>query len=420
MNLSDLTNYVATKTQNVATDDLEAIKLFLSTRYELIYNSYLWKDSLCMVNVPFDPVNNQDNAEGIVILPQIIDRVVAVRTKDNSVRIHGLEDYYRVDYDAFTTGGTNIFGSAAEFAILSPLWFVFRGAQGLMVSYSSPATDTAPCKVIWRDSNGLRYVQLLKDSNLLTDSPLSTAPPDTNIIVITGAGTAAVNGTYIANGFSQWVNAATGILIEGSVGAGWLIAKAIPVTGYYTLPAGTASPISSNWTAVGLGVLPSPTTAYGHQCHLEVESVFKPATTGTVSFNPINAIDGVGQSLNPADTASQSYQRLRLFSIPPAAITLNVLGKKPFIPLDFDQEVPAIKNLDNVLIAWAAGDVLTRVRQFGKAAEQYKEATALLSELAKLETIQAANNCRFVPDAGYGDIFFGPSRAGYLFGDSGL
>jgi hypothetical protein len=131
-------------------------------------------------------------------------------------------------------------------------------------------------------------------------------------------------------------------------------------------------------------------------------------TNGTVSLNPQLAGDLAGGTLQTTDTASPSYQRIRLFQKPAAQLVLNVLGKKPFIPLDYPTEVPAIKNLDNCLISFAYSDMLKRARQFGKAQQEFTEATALLKELALLETVQAANYQKFMPEDGAGDIYFGP------------
>ncbi len=71
-----------------------------------------------------------------------------------------------------------------------------------------------------------------------------------------------------------------------------------------------------------------------------------------------------------------------------------------------------IRNLDNCLIALASGVMLKRARQYAKAAAETQEGGVLLTELAKLETVQAANNSRIIPDGGYGDCHFGPGRGG--------
>jgi len=390
-----------------APGDTTACQTFLSKRYELIYNSYLWKDTLTMVNVPFDPVNNLDNAEGVCLLPEVIDRVVALRTSLNSVRIHGLEDYYRIDYDAFNQGITNPFGTSAEFAILSAVWFIWRGSLGLKMVYGNVATDTSPCKVIWRDETGKRFVQLLNNAAFLNSSNAL----NTNLIP---------NGT-LYSAFSLY------FYTPLTVGKSYLyipgINESSATNGVQNLGNSPRIFVASDPSITMTGTGPAkPVTAYVAlpvASRLEIESVFKPATTSTISVNGQAANDAIGGTLNPTDTTAPKYQRIRLFSIPQGAITLNVLGKKPFIPLDFDQEVPAIKNLDNVLIAFTLGDMLRYARQYGKSQQLYTEGAALLRELALLEVVQGANNTRIIPESGYGDPYFNAGR-GYGFEQGGI
>lgn len=325
MNLADLANYICTKSQLVEADDLAAAKLFLSKRYELIWNSYLWKDALVGVDVSFDPVNNADNAGGILLVPEIIDRVVAMRTNDRSLRVNNLEHYYRIDYNMFTqgiSGSNNISGQTMEFAILSPVWTVYRLPTGVnYLSIQCSAADNGnQTKVIWTDQTGVQHIT---QGAMDAAGTLQLEPPSTGIGTIT------------------------------------------------------------------------------------IEAMFKPVTTAPVTLNPEG--EPTALTLAASDTRSPSYQRVRLFANPTAATTISILGKSKFKPLTFDQEEPGIRNLDNCLIAFAMADLLQRARQFGKASVQMQEGTVLLTELAKLETIQAANNSRFIPEAGYGDAYFAPS-----------
>jgi hypothetical protein len=129
MTLDEYVDFVCTKTQNLEDDDRAACQQFVSKRYELIYNSYLWKDSLAMVDVPVDAANNMDNLAGIVMLPAQVDRLVAIRTKDSSVRIRGLEHFYRIDWDSFSQSGVGTWGYCpSEMSILNPVWLTVRPA----------------------------------------------------------------------------------------------------------------------------------------------------------------------------------------------------------------------------------------------------------------------------------------------------
>jgi hypothetical protein len=319
MTLAQLASYVCTKSGLTDTAAVTACKTFLSKRYELIWNSALWKDSLIGVDVTVDP-SDADNAEGIVFLPEVIDRVVAVRTVERSVQVRGLEDYYRIDFDKFSQTGT-----AFEFAILSPAWFVWRSPSADQTGLGLTASADATAKIIWFDQNGVRHVE---------------------------SGTGTYFGTRLMTGTK-----------------------------------------------------------------ITVESLFVDSDDPIAVFpNNDTNLDNVGEII-PPETRSPSYQRLRIFNIPDAAITLSVLGKKKFIPFDFDNEEPELKNLDNCLIAFGMAEMLQYGRRVGQAQTFLQEAEILLKELARLETVQAAHNSRFVPESGFGDPFFNPStNAGFTTG----
>ena len=407
MNLADLTSYICTKGQMTGTADRAAAKLFLSKRYELIYNSYLWKDSLVMVDVTVDPAD-ADNAEGIVLLPEVIDRVVAIRTADRSVRVRGLEDYYRIDADQFARTG-----SAFEFSLLSPVWFIWRGYHGLVIQAAEAGDNSVEMLVTWRDETGARFVQKLKHGDKLS-YPI---PADALTTTVTGCGQSDVNGTYVTpgkiNGKPYFTKG--GVTLIQWDGSKWKLYSLTMLAYAYESAAAVATPdLVTNWTAINGAPNPLPlfSAFAGAVRRFEVESVFKPTTTNIMILNAQFNGDSAGGIIGATDLKSPSYQRVRLFSIPSVATTLKVLGKKKFEPLTFDQEEPAIKNLDNCLLALALGDLWARRRQMGKAAMFYQEGAALLKELALLETVQAAHNTQFLPDGGAGDALFGPGRSG--------
>ncbi len=401
MNRSDLVSYITTKSGLVEPEDITACQLFLNKRYELIFNSYLWKDTLGAVDITVDPYN-PDNAEGIVLLPEVIDRVVGVRTTRNAVRITALEDFYNIDFDQFQQQGVPY-----QFSILSPVWFVWRGYLGLQISSESDANTQF--KVTWRDNLGKRYVQNLANGSLLSSTAPANAPNDTGVILVSGAGDAAVNGVYVGSGttYTKVADARYRITINNDGTGLWILFVGQILYGL----ANTLNPVSNKWTWQFFdGDAPAPITTYAPQSRIEIESMFKPVTNGDVSLNPQIAGDASGGTLGLSETASPQYIRLRLISIPTIKTTLTVLGKKKFVPLDFDQEVPAIRNCDNCLIAFTMADMLIRGRQYSKAQAQEQEGGILLQELAKLEAIQAANYQRFIPFSGFADPFTGPNQ----------
>ncbi len=395
--------------------DRTACAAFISKRYELIFNQFLWKDTLVCVDITVDPAD-ENNAEGIILLPEVIDRVVAVRTACQSVAIRGLEDFYRVDFDKFSQQG-----SAYEFAILSPLWFVWRGLAGLQVT-NDAADDAKILKVTWRDTNGKRYVQRI---TLASGSPPSVGP-GVATVTVSGAAIADVNGTW---SFSQTLNDKPYFLNDvtdrpmfyGVIGSGdsrWGIYSATNGGLVYYAYEDVASPdLVVTWipnvSLGGAAPLPVVTLSGDFSTQkIEIESVFKPETTGSVVFEPQLLEQDDGGTLLLSDTRSPSYQRIRLFSIPTEELTLSVLGKKKFVPLDFDEEEPEIRNIDPCLIAFSSYDLLCYARRYGDAQPYLVEGTALLGELARLETMQAANHVQFRPTGGYGNQFSARRRGG--------
>lgn len=445
MNLQDLTNYVTTKSQLIEPDDVTACQLFLSKRYELIYNSYLWKDALTMVNVPVNPVTNADNAVGIVFLPEQIDRLVAIRTNDSSVRIQGLEHFYRIDWDAFCAAGVANSGFCpTEMAILSPIWKSVRPV-------SAPPASLIPVDATFDDNANYLVLNLMVGASYYLTTAVFDSAQDTIQIGNYSDGVFTPTGGVVpTNGISLQFTASGNALsytAPSQGGDNFVNANLVKFafTPNRSVP-GSIINVSSNNQADQTGPqavqvkvtwrdstdtytittgLPFNLTPPDGLGFIEIESIFKPLTQGVFQIVLENfLINQFGNLTNQttigtmaaASLKTPSYQRVRIFPIPTAPTTLNVLGKKPFIPLTFPTEVPAIRNLDNCLIAFAMGDMLERARQFGKAQAQYQEAAALLSELAKIETIQAANNTQFVPEGGYGDCFFAPGRYGFYGG----
>lgn len=415
MTLDELVSYVTTKSQLVEADDIAAAKLFLSKRYELIYNSYLWKDSLAMVNVTVDPVNNLDNAQGVVLLPQMIDRVVALRNADQSIRIKGLEDFYRVDWNRFIDSGM----TTAEFCILNPVWLDIRANAN---PYTAPVVPVP--------SGGGTYNIETTIGDALKFDAVSYA------ITITDP-FGAIPPISVPSGSSAYVKAdvsdVRGFVISIPIGQPLtVVVNKLTLPANQTTGAGSSvviqstNPVDDNMVQVKVvwrdnseryvttAVLPVTLGPNDGTGNFEIEAVFKPVTVGNLQVavtSPVgtSSVTQIAGTLSTTTLMSPKYQRIRVFSIPTGLTTLNVLGKKPFVPLDFGSESPALKNLDNCLIAFAMADLLARVRQYSKSQAQMQEGATLLSELAKLETVQSANNSRFVPDGGYGDEFFAPS-----------
>lgn len=421
MNLSDLASYVTTKCQQLEVDDITACKQFISKRYELIFNSYLWKDALTMVDITVDPTTDANAAAGIVLLPPQIDRVVAVRNTANAIRVHALEEYFRNDWNRFAD--TNDLNGLVEFSILNPIWFTCRPTTSNYTEVHYDAVydiDYPEVPGFGKSSitvpNG--YYKVTKVSandggilpDVISDYPIGHveyAYISENTLLLWGVQDAVVTAKIeLCNIVGNVSNSSSTILVS-SDSADDLPNGATPTTVKVTW-----RDTQNRYTTTStLPFTITPTDGIGF---IEVESVFKNVSTGNVSLQlktPLEetTISATVGTLLPSETKSVQYQRIRLFGKPVTSMVISVLGKKQFVPLDFDSEVPLIRNLDNCLIAFGSADLLQRARQYGKAAQQMQEGTILLQELAKLETMQAANNQRFIPEGGYGDPFFAPS-----------
>lgn len=400
MNLSELASFVCGKVGLSETNDIAACKKFLNQRYELVWNEGLWRDALVMIEQTVDPDTDENAAAGIVLLPAEIDRVIAARTENNSLRVNGLEFYHRIDFDKFQGTGT-----ALEFAVLSPVWTIWRGAVGLQVT-SAAADDGKTIIVQWRDSDGVKHTDTL---TLNTAQPpeitptMETTIENQNRLVVTEADDQDAWGTYTKGGDPAFPTRYHAPAVSGGV----------PHYIYYD--SGTAlwrlednggNILANSQSLIGawdstVGVQPFPTVAYGYSVEITIESVFKPVTTGDITFAAQYADETAAGTIANTATRSDVCQRLRLFEKPTKSATLRILGKRKFVQLTEDYMSPELQNVDNVLIALAHADMLQRMRQYGKAQVIAQEAGALLGQLKQVEMVQQATNTRIVPDDGF-------------------
>lgn len=161
MTRDELVTFVSTSTGYGEPDDIVACQKFLVARDRMIYDSALWKSSLVMCEISVDPVNNLDHAEGIIFVPEIITRPVAVRSTENALRVTDLGQYFRIDLDQFARTGTPY-----EFALLNPGFGTLRSytsfsGQPVNVFFAlfTDVTGVAtPVRIVWRDNFGERHV----------------------------------------------------------------------------------------------------------------------------------------------------------------------------------------------------------------------------------------------------------------------
>lgn len=417
MTLQELTNICLAKTQLSGNTGEESVcKSFLSKKYERIYNRYLWKDSLSPVSLSIDPATDPDNLAGIVLLPEQIERVVAMRNSNNrAIRVEQQESFYQDNYDLFLNGGfVTESGTWQRFTQMSPVWFTCRpGTEDWGTAISTGTVNTTVGEVLKLTSSQV-------SDSVIYDAATQFSSPYT--VVSAGGNT----GYYQAiSGFTRvriWTGIASPIASDGTLYSfqGVLNGQSLPgatmvVTSDNVIDlAGGGSPIQVKiiWRDateqhIYKGTLPVTLTPQDGSGFIEVESVFKEVSAGNITFtiqNPVSSyfVTTLIGTLLPSDLRSPKHNRVQLVPAPAVATTINVLGKKPFIPLDFDNETPAIKNVDDCLIAFGCADLLERVRQYGKAAQKLQEAEALLSDLARIETLQEATHQVMQPASGFG------------------
>lgn len=112
---------------------------------------------------------------------------------------------------------------------------------------------------------------------------------------------------------------------------------------------------------------------------------------------------------------ADGYVRLRLVQKPNETKTLTVLGKVKLRIIDSSNayvtrnlteilDKPAISNIDNALLAFAEGDMLSRERQYAKAQSLYADGVAQMRVAIGVEKSQSANNMSIsVADSGEWD-----------------
>lgn len=402
MTLSEMASYICNKVNQTEPEDVADCKGFIRRRYETIWNDQLWKDSLAQINMTID-TTNADNAAGVVVLPELIDRPVALRGADRAILVNPLERYYRIDLDIFARSGAQY-----ECALLNPAWLTVRPESNpwteVTLNWAGGFIPVPPPTLYL----GRRY----RFDNTLGTYTFHIHSPDltTNENVAPGAigyFTATQTGSYLLNYSSP--NGTTGVLsiltqlgANQSSGAGSTILIS-------SSSAGDTSNIKVIWRDLAgkryetTGPLPLTLTPDDDAGYFEIEAIFKPTTTGTVTvtLNDGSGLTAVLGTLAPTATRTPAYQRVRVFDMPNQSGAIKVAGKVKCDQLDFDNQEPVLRGCENILICFAQGDMLERERRYGQAQALFAEAVALLEQLKRVEVVQQAHNARIIPQFGF-------------------
>lgn len=402
MTLDEMAQFICGKVNQTEAEDILACKGFLRRRYQVAFKDALWKDSIVQIDLTVDPTD-PNNATGIVLLPEIVDRVMAVRSTTRALNVQSWDQYFRVDFDAFAKTG-----DAFEFAQLNPVWFTVRPA-------TNPWTEVALVSLgVSEDQINCDVGDVFRFINNTGQQVIVQTPDNFFVLAVQDGTTAyitAVQTVLLVNYLTPYtVRASFQILnlaAHQSTGAG----STMVVT---SASAADTAPVKIIWRDLAgkryetTAALPLTLTPDDDAGFFEIEALFKPATTGliTATLNDASGLALAQATLAAVKTRSPAFQRIRLFNIPTANVSLKVLAKSRFEALDFDFQEPAINGVENCLLAFGQGDMLQRERQYGKAQQLYQEASLLLEQLKREETVQQAFNQRIMPAGGYGDDQF--------------
>src|SRR4051812_25698378 len=114
MTLGDIANYICTKVGQADEASLEACKLFLRRRHQMIWDYALWQESLSVV--PFTAFAPNQGAT-VGVLPPNVGQVLAIRPTGEERALPQIDQttLMRLDPGEFTRAG----GAAVGFSFLS-------------------------------------------------------------------------------------------------------------------------------------------------------------------------------------------------------------------------------------------------------------------------------------------------------------
>lgn len=396
MRLDEMADFICDKVNLTEDEDKTSAKGFLARRYEAIWNDQLWKDSLVdftqtLASTGYTPAATWLPTKQVLLCPEIIDRVIGIRTGDRRLNVQSQEFYYRSDFDAF-----NQTGSVVEYFKMKPCVWEFDTAQDIFLERSS-ASDSK--LIVTLDAVLGSVTSRLKPA--LTSSPdelgsyeridsFSKKSSDGSVRIKAAGSCVVTNNTGFTTLFDMGPIADT---LKGSGTAG-LVSLADGESHTFTqAQLNTYLLAYANNTSVHPGGSFALGTDFNGTVVVGVGDAFVATDVGTAV------------TLAAEDTNAPRRVRVRLVGVPDNGTVVRVLGKAKCPGLADDSDEPVIQGIENCLLAFAQGDMLQKERQYNKANLCYTEAVALLERLKAIEVVQEANNKRFIPDDGYGNPY---------------
>lgn len=398
MNLNDMANFVCSKVRMSEAEDVAAAKGFLKRRHEMIWNESLWKDSLCEYTQTLSPsgytvTSNWLPSLGVLLLPPIIEKVLAVRTDTRRLNVQRPEYYYGIDYDAFAKTG-----APAEFILLPPCVWQFQEAQSLYLARGDSGDSGAVVNVDTLDSDGVSVTRSAKTLTGELTAIASTSRID-RITKLATTGSVSVSNGTISDVIAEQT-------AYGTSGDSYNSSLTLSSGSRYSFTLGNATGLSR---IVGFTVMESYTAdatfIAGDGTYLLSGPEYDgplPMPSVIITAQVTGAADIVA-ALSADDTSIPLRQRIRLVTIPGQSLSIRVLGKRSCPAFENNSDEPAISGVTNALLAFAQADMLQSVRQYGKADMVAKEGLALLDQLKSIETVQQAHHQRLIPSDGYGN-----------------
>lgn len=403
MNFSEIADIVGKRVGLIQDRDITACKAFAKMRYDQLWRSYLWKDSLCEFLYTCDPSITYTNSSnflptrGILIVPSIIGQVIAARTDKNKLNVERQMVFYRVDQDQFANTGMPL-----DFMQLSSAVWSFDSAVSLQAVCNNAADVSQAITVDTACADGVSVarnsVSLTTEGTIFvsTDGILNVVKPKTTgsvtINAITFGNNLIPDGTSRGSVAPKW-----GFSIEVS---GFTIGNSYQFTLGSNDGSLSAMPASQQGAAISSGIFVATQTSYyinGGLPNTLVNSTIYP-----VSITPIII-------LQPSQITALKCQRIQFVYKPDTKYVMRVLGKR-ITPEREDTDCPAVNGMDGILMELACYDMLLRDERGGT--QESKDAISFAGELKAMlvqeETVQAAFNSRIMPECGFGgDDYFG-------------
>lgn len=148
MTLSEMSDFVCSKVNKTDAASISLCKGYLRSRYEVIYDSALWKDTLMMINIA--ATSHQ------ITIPFAIEHVVALRWNKTEILPVDASMLFRIDPEIFERSGT-----PTRFSSLIPVGVNILPVSETIRLVSSSSSDTAVNVLIRGELAGVEQIEIL-------------------------------------------------------------------------------------------------------------------------------------------------------------------------------------------------------------------------------------------------------------------